>query len=48
MAASFLGGLSIRDGAPLSRWTWVAVGAFVVLAALCIGMLSPAMSMGPL
>lgn len=41
LAASFLGGLSIRDGAPLSRWTWAAVGSFVVLAALCIGMLWP-------
>lgn len=35
LAASFLGGLTLRNGAPVTAWTWVAVAAFVVLAALC-------------
>lgn len=35
LAASFLGGLTLRDGAPVTVWTWVAVAGFVVLAVLC-------------
>ena len=41
LVASFLGGLGIRDGAALSRWTWLAIGAFVALALLCFAILWP-------
>jgi len=41
LAASFLGGLSIRDGADVSVWTWLAVIAFVALAVLCVIVLWP-------
>lgn len=41
LAASFLGGLAIRDGADVSRWTWLAVIAFVALAGLCTFVLWP-------
>ena len=41
LAASFLGGLAIRDGAVLSLWTWLSIGAFVALAALCFAILWP-------
>jgi hypothetical protein len=34
LAAAFVGGLAIRDGAKMSCWTWAAVVAFVVLAVL--------------
>lgn len=39
LAASFLGGLTLRNGAPVTPWTWVAVAAFVVLAVLCAAVL---------
>lgn len=35
LAASFLGGLTLRKGAPVTGWTWLAVAAFVALAVLC-------------
>ena len=35
LAASFLGGLTLRNGAPVTGWTWLAVVAFVALAVLC-------------
>jgi hypothetical protein len=41
LAASLLGGLSIRDGVDLTGWTGAAVAAFVVLAALCVATLWP-------
>ncbi|WGY01796.1 hypothetical protein QI633_25085 [Nocardioides sp. QY071] len=41
LAASFLGGLSIRDGAPVTGWTWLAVISFVALASLCVVVLWP-------
>lgn len=34
LAAAFVGGLAIRDGAKISCWTWVAVTAFAALAVL--------------
>lgn len=36
VAAAFIGGLTIRDGAVVSCWTWTAVGAFVGLAVLAV------------
>jgi hypothetical protein len=41
LAASFLGGLAIRDGAEVTVWTWVAVGSFMALACLCVTVLWP-------
>ncbi len=41
LAASFLGGLAIRDGAAVTCWTWLAVSAFVVLAVMCVATLWP-------
>src|SRR5581483_7947088 len=35
LAASFLGGLTLRNGAEVTWWTWAAVAAFVVLAVVC-------------
>ncbi|WP_147414475.1 hypothetical protein [Rhodococcus rhodochrous] len=34
LAAAFVGGLAIRDGAKVSGWTWTAVTAFALLATL--------------
>lgn len=39
LAASFFGGLAVRDGAPVTGWTWVAVAAFVASAVLCASVL---------
>lgn len=41
LAAAFLGGLSIRDGADVSRWTWLAVVAFVAMAVCAAFVLYP-------
>lgn len=41
LAASFLGGLSIRDGASLTAWTWLGIAAFTCLVGLCVAVLWP-------
>ena len=41
LAAAFIGGLTIRDGAVVSGWTWTAVSAFVVMAVLAVAVLLP-------
>ena len=41
LAASFLGGLTIRDDTSLSRWTWMAVACFCLLAAICLAIMWP-------
>lgn len=41
LALSFLGGLAIRTGEPLSGWAYVAVAAFVVMTTLCLVILWP-------
>jgi hypothetical protein len=35
LAASFLGGLTLRDNATVTAWTWVAIVGFVVMAVFC-------------
>lgn len=39
LSASFLGGLTLRNGAPITGWTWLAIAAFVALAVSCAGVL---------
>lgn len=41
LAASFLGGLAIRDGTEVSIFTWCAIVAFVAVAVLCVTVLWP-------
>jgi hypothetical protein len=41
LAASFLGGLAIKESAAMSFWTWAVVATFVALAAMCILLLRP-------
>jgi hypothetical protein len=41
LATSFLGGLALRDKAPLSLWTWGVVATFVALTVICILLLRP-------
>ena len=35
LAASFLGGLTLRDEEAVTGWAWLAIAAFVVLAVIC-------------
>jgi hypothetical protein len=39
LSASFLGGLTLRNDAPITGWTWFAIAAFVALAVSCAGVL---------
>lgn len=41
LAAAFLGGLAIRDAAPVSHWTWVGAVCFSLLALATLFVLWP-------
>jgi preprotein translocase subunit SecG len=41
LSASFLGGLALRDDPALSRYTWVAIGAFIAVTGVCLAILWP-------
>jgi hypothetical protein len=41
LSASFLGGLALSDDAALTRYTWVAIGAFVAVTGVCLAILWP-------
>jgi hypothetical protein len=41
LAASFMGGLALKEDSSMGGWTWVVVIAFVLVAGLCVYTLWP-------